>query len=780
MRMSALTKALSAAIAALMALSALPMSTLPLSPASGQAFALDAASEPMEPAPAITSMAANMPEGSYYVRPLSSPSRVLDIAGGSSDQGANLQLYWSNLTSAQQFRLRYDERGYCVIETSFGSVLDVQHGIAASGTNVWQYGYNGSAAQKWLLRGSQQDGYEIVSALAGPEGELCLDVAGAANSDGANLQIYAANGTYAQRFELMPVGAFYGGQRSVPDGIYTLAPALNPGLRLDVQGASDADGAAIQTWDANSSMAQMFAVTWTGRSYKLLSVASGKALDAAQGGIVSYTPVQQYSDNGTVAQEWQIQVRGQAQGGQVVSLVSAGSGLSLDVANGESRPGTRTQLYEPNNTNAQIFTLQAALPAFPGEFYSLAPLLDGSLRADIRDNSNAAAAPAQMFPANFSAAQAFVVEKAGDQYALKASFSGMYLSEEDSRAIVQQPKTASGFSPRQLWSIGLHVGGYALTNAGTGHVLSISGRALAATNATGGDPQAAQLFKLAPTSVLATGSFEIVTPAGNCLDVADGSAANHANVQLYAPNGSQAQKFNLSQTQPGLLGVKNVYSFKMLDVENNTSQDGANIQMYAANGVAGQSYALVPTGDGWYLLRSALGTYVATTGDAPGANVYSTSDRAAAQRFDLLPTQGWTSGLPELDMRLAGVMDGIGRDGDVLRKCYDYVAGFSYREGSKYPEGDWTPGFALEMLNYGSGNCYRYAALLSQLLKYNGYDCAAITGHSEGVNYLLAHSWVELYLNGETFILDAEAAHEIPGRNFYMVKYGQAPLNYVK
>ena len=134
------------------------------------------------------------------------------------------------------------------------------------------------------------------------------------------------------------------------------------------------------------------------------------------------------------------------------------------------------------------------------------------------------------------------------------------------------------------------------------------------------------------------------------------------------------------------------------------------------------------------------------------------------------------SGDDALDQILENIVSRYGTD---LYTLYNYVASYPYYSGSKYPSGDWTPGFAKEMYWNGGGNCYRYAALFEWLAKYVGYDAQAIAGHAlnrqGGWN---AHGWVEVYINGTTYICDPQSTHAIAGRNFYMVTYGNAPLTY--
>ena len=365
---------------------------------------------------------------------------------------------------------------------------------------------------------------------------------------------------------------------------------------------------------------------------------------------------------------------------------------------------------------------------------------------------------------------------------IRSAHSGLLLTEGDQGAVSQQAAASGVPAPSQLWDISLLVGGYLIVNTATGNALALFGSNIFAAALWADTPLAFFFFDIRDTAIIYTGNYLLFTPGWNGIDVSGASTAPGANIQLYSVHDEwYSQKFILSQNTPKTVTIKNGHSFKALDVAGGVASSGANIQLDYFNGSLGQSFLILPSGDGWFILRSALGTYVAATSDSAGANLFTTGERSQAQRFRLQATYVWSSGITELDEKLAGIMNQLGRDGDILLKCYNYVRWYGYQNGSLYPSGNWVPGMALEMINVGSGNCYRFAALLDMLLKYNGYNTQAIAG---GV--LLSggrvgpHSWVELYSGGQVYVLDAEAPHDIPNRNFYMITYAQAPVTYIK
>lgn len=142
-------------------------------------------------------------DGVYEVSSAIDGAKALDIAGGSRDDGARLQLWSPNSTPAQRFRVAYDEASgfYSVENIGSGKVLDAAAGRWEDGTAVQQYSANGTAAQLWSIE-PDGDGYRVCSALNRSQ---VLDVPGADASDGAGIQLYGTNGSLAQRWSFKRV-----------------------------------------------------------------------------------------------------------------------------------------------------------------------------------------------------------------------------------------------------------------------------------------------------------------------------------------------------------------------------------------------------------------------------------------------------------------------------------------------------------------------------------------------------------------------------------------------
>lgn len=137
---------------------------------------------------------------SYAVASYIDQGYVFDVAYASTEDTANIQLYQSNSTDAQRFRLSYeDETGYYVMRNvRSDKVLDVAWAGTSDGANVWQYSSNGTWAQKWSLKQSGT-GYVVYCAANG----LVLDLSNGNVSNGSNVQCWSYNGTDAQKWCLV-------------------------------------------------------------------------------------------------------------------------------------------------------------------------------------------------------------------------------------------------------------------------------------------------------------------------------------------------------------------------------------------------------------------------------------------------------------------------------------------------------------------------------------------------------------------------------------------------
>jgi N-acetylmuramoyl-L-alanine amidase len=291
--------------------------------------------------------------GTYVIHSALAENKVLDIAGASKRSGGNLQLYDGNSSEAQQFTLtRLSDGTYHISPVCSALALDVEGAKASSGTNVRQYTANGTRAQRWRLIPAENGTFGIEPVCAPG---FCLDIAGASIRNGTNARLYAGNGTPAQRFSFEKID----GQRVAPNGIFTFASAISASKVIDVYGGLTRNGANVQLYASNGTAAQQFTLAYLGDGwYTITNVKAKKVLDVAGGSRANCANIQLYTSNQTAAQKWRFEERENG----TFSIVSA-LGKTLDVAGGSQRNGTNIRTYTANGTAAQRFSFQPVIPA---------------------------------------------------------------------------------------------------------------------------------------------------------------------------------------------------------------------------------------------------------------------------------------------------------------------------------------------------------------------------------------------------------------------------------
>lgn len=144
-----------------------------------------------------------LPSGWFTLSPKNAPKTSLDVKGAATTNEANVQIYRSNKSSAQQWKFMHLGNGwYTITARCSGKALDVKGGVGKFGTNVQQYAGNGTAAQKWYLQDSG-DGYYYL--LPQVNASLALDVYDGRSANGTNVWVYTQNGTNAQKWKLQKV-----------------------------------------------------------------------------------------------------------------------------------------------------------------------------------------------------------------------------------------------------------------------------------------------------------------------------------------------------------------------------------------------------------------------------------------------------------------------------------------------------------------------------------------------------------------------------------------------
>lgn len=579
-------------------------------------------------------------DGTYALGMDSSPRSVVDVSGGSASNGANIQIYASNNTAAQRWVIKNvldsngQPTGYVTIaHAGTSSALDVTGGGKKSGNNVQQYAVNGTAAQRWIPVKQTNGSFVFYSGLGR---NLVLDVSGGSVSNGANVQIWTANGSAAQRFIAIDAHPHVGaGTQSVADGMYQINSVSDPSTCLDVAGGSFSNGARIQTYATNGTMAQCFKLSFDSATgfYSIRSAKSTKGLDLDSGDIFPGAKVQQWDFPGIGSnQQWRIEPDGDS-----YVIRSVASNLVL-----ERKPDGSVMTAYESGSAAQHWTFEVFTVSLDEGCYSICSDSTGKY-LDVTGGSYADEAPLQVYTGNGTLAQKFWARK-DDQgcYSFQCANSAKYLSARESDGAILQ--ISDNEADEAKWSIEICFGkGIELKNKKTGKVLSISGSggSVVCVDENG---SAAQGWTIASAPLISDGFYEFAPmhATDQRLDVAGGSRANGANVQIYASNGTLSQRMWVRGVGDGWYSLTACCSAYPLDVYSCSDADGANVQQWQWNGSNAQKWRF-EMGERGIKIVSACGNKVLEVSDgatANGANVQLWSySGSAAQSWRALSAE---------------------------------------------------------------------------------------------------------------------------------------------
>lgn len=147
----------------------------------------------ISPSPAPT-------DGTYVIESSLANKMVADLSGDGSQNGGNVQIWYSNDTFAQEWEVVRDQTAgyYTIINPKSDKVFDAS-GTLRSGTNVQVWTQNNACAQKWYIVESSENLYTLHNAC---DTTYALDVAGFART-GDNIQLWPYNATTAQKWKFI-------------------------------------------------------------------------------------------------------------------------------------------------------------------------------------------------------------------------------------------------------------------------------------------------------------------------------------------------------------------------------------------------------------------------------------------------------------------------------------------------------------------------------------------------------------------------------------------------
>mgnify|MGYP000393579034 FL=1 len=328
-------------------------------------------------------------DGVFEIVPASQESLRLDVTGASRAHGAGIQLYNDNATFAQLFRLEFSNGYYRILSVNSGQAVAMSHGSVVPGIQACQEEPSGGDEQLFsasvdddgdltftckanslklgflsctsgqAVVGTNSDDSSLVSFKLVKRTDLLkeglvtvfssmgdnkvLDVKNGDFSDGANVQLYDGNGTFAQKWNVTKVAGRANSYRfeSVCSGKYLTADGFNVCQR-------ELDDSEVQIWTPR--------VSERG-GVVLENSANDKVLDVAGASTVNGTNVQVYGSNGTDAQRFYVDQVDPLQDGMYTLHIGSNYKQVVDVAGGSSSDGANIQSWESNNSGAQKWNI---------------------------------------------------------------------------------------------------------------------------------------------------------------------------------------------------------------------------------------------------------------------------------------------------------------------------------------------------------------------------------------------------------------------------------------
>lgn len=298
----------------------------------------------------------SLENGTYEI--VAPSGKAFDIPGGSTADGVQLQVYEANGTSAQSFVVTYDDSlgSYTFSSLSSDKVLEVANGSFVPGAGVQQTGASAvNALQRhWAIESMDDETYLIYNTSNGlviglSDHDQLIMVA--PDDSRAVAWKFNHSSTPGTTEELEAIASDQG--VVIEDGVYRILSSHDDDYALDVSAGGKDNGSNVQIYTANGTPAQDWQITNLPNGFvTITNVNSGKCLDVANGATVSGSNVWQYQSNGTIAQEW-LPVR--QDDGSIVLFSAIGNGLVLDVQGGVIQDYANAWIYTVNYSDAQRF-----------------------------------------------------------------------------------------------------------------------------------------------------------------------------------------------------------------------------------------------------------------------------------------------------------------------------------------------------------------------------------------------------------------------------------------
>lgn len=381
----------------------------------------------------------------------------------------------------------------------------------------------------------------------------------------------------------------------IPNATYTIASAVNSKYVLDISAASTANNANLQLYSANGTNAQKFQVAYQGNDYYVITnINSKKALDVASAGTADRTNIWQYDVNYTCAQLWKIVENKD----NTYTFLNKCSNKAMDMQGYTAKDGVNIWLYGNGSEKTQKFILSpnpAELRAAREEKENQSKT-DEEIEAERKAAEEEAAARAEEEAARKAAEEEAARKAAEEEAAKKAAEEAARKAaeEEAARKAAEEEAARKAAEEAAIKARPVQDGVYTIRSSiNGGFALDISG----ASRANEANLQlwnmnntAAQNFKF----TFQKDNYYIITNTNSnrSLDVKGAQTANGTNIWQYNTNYTCAQQWKVVKNSDNTYSFFSKCSNKVIDVSGARIATGTNIQLWEWNGTGAQRFTL--------------------------------------------------------------------------------------------------------------------------------------------------------------------------------------------
>ncbi|MFZ2755349.1 MAG: RICIN domain-containing protein, partial [Atopobiaceae bacterium] len=603
-------------------------------------------------APVVTPAASGVADGVYAIECSVGSRMVLDVAGGSKANGANVQSWSSNASNAQRWKVASAGGGwYSITSVVSGKSLDVAGAQGKAGTNVQQYSANGSAAQLWRFVENPDGSYAIYSKL----GNLVLDIAGGLTSDGANLDVWSPNGTSAQRYRLVSAAfAAPAMGQTIASGSYRVG--VGSSRELVAKGGSLDAAVPIVSAASGSDLSGAFCFSFDSASgyYLIYDEASSRLLDADGGDVVPGAVVRQQGTSASGFKQRLWSVGKNPDGSYAIVNAANGQTLGLSGSTAITCPSADGRALSVSLSPSSIPWSSSEVSAFANDHAS--DLADGTYAIsasaslhrvfDVDGGSHANGANVRLWSSNSSQAQrwkvATTVSGGTSWRTITCVGSGKALDVCGARTSLGGNvwQYASNGTAAQRWVIASNGNGTYTLWSGLGHglVTDLPG----GSTSEGSNIQtwysngtAAQRFVFSSASsakpqkgkTIDDGLYSL-SVGGRVLDVAGGATGNGSVLQAWDSNGTLAQGFSVDyDSSAGYYRITGVGSNRSIDLDNGDVIPGGKVQIWdSISNDQNQLWSIQENGGGTYRIVNVASGLALAVGSGRGSRLTTATD----------------------------------------------------------------------------------------------------------------------------------------------------------